>query len=132
MKLKSRWRVTGRARSGHGYNHFGGSKKGVSWDMKVHRIVATLFIPNPDNLPEVDHKDGDRTNNHVGNLRWVSHQQNAENKSGRGTQKKGSRWTAHIKVNGRNVYLGMFDTEEEAHARYLVAKKLAHAFWTGR
>ena len=42
----------------------------------VHRIVAEVFIPNPNNLSDVDHIDGVRTNNCVTNLRWVSHGEN--------------------------------------------------------
>lgn len=43
---------------------------------KVHRLVAIVFIPNPKNLPQVDHINGDKTDNRVENLRWVSNLQN--------------------------------------------------------
>lgn len=42
----------------------------------VHREVAMYYIPNPDNLPEVNHKDGDKQNNNVENLEWVTRIQN--------------------------------------------------------
>jgi hypothetical protein len=43
----------------------------------VHRLVATAFHPNPANLPQVDHIDGDRKNNAAANLRWVSARDNS-------------------------------------------------------
>lgn len=42
----------------------------------LHRLVAEHFIPNPDNLPQVNHKDGNRTNNAASNLEWVSARKN--------------------------------------------------------
>lgn len=45
----------------------------------IHRLVAVAFIPNPDNKPCVDHIDGNKRNNYVSNLRWVTLVENANN-----------------------------------------------------
>ena len=55
-----------------GYLQYALSKSGRRKKYYAHRLVAQAFIPNPDNLPEVNHKDGNKANNHVSNLEWVS------------------------------------------------------------
>jgi len=43
---------------------------------KIHRLVATAFLDNPDSLPQVNHKDGNKLNNHRDNLEWCSARHN--------------------------------------------------------
>ena len=49
---------------------------GVKKKHRVHRLVAQTYLPNPDNLPEVNHIDRDKTNNHVSNLEWITSRDN--------------------------------------------------------
>lgn len=53
-------------------------KNGISTNHLVHRLVAIHFIDNPNNYPDVDHKDFNRGNNDVSNLNWISHRQNTQ------------------------------------------------------
>ena len=64
---------------------------------KVHRIVAEAFVPNPDHLPYVLHKDGNRENNHYLNLEWSSCQSNyfgkvISDRSWNNTRRRTDRW----------------------------------------
>ena len=53
----------------------------------VHRIVATLFLPNPGNLSDVDHLNNDRMNPDVDNLEWVTHEENIKRAYKRGSHR---------------------------------------------
>lgn len=46
----------------------------------LHRIIALQWLPNPDNLREVNHKDGNRSNNHLDNLEWISTNDNRKDR----------------------------------------------------
>lgn len=54
----------------------GGQRKHIT----VHRLVALTFIPNPENKPTVNHKDGDKQNNSVDNLEWATHSENNQHR----------------------------------------------------
>ena len=62
----------------NGYAILNLSKNGVFKTCKVHRLVAEAFIPNPDNLQQIDHINGKVYDNRVENLRWCTTQQNTK------------------------------------------------------
>lgn len=64
-----------------------------------HRLVGEAFIPNPDNLPTIDHINRHRFNNRVSNLRWASSKTQAENSGMRKTNKSGHRYISYNKYH---------------------------------
>jgi hypothetical protein len=92
--------------------------------VRNHRLVAEHFIDNPLNREQVKHIDGNPLNNHVSNLEWSSSREIQSNRflsSGNKTSKyvgvyfSGKKWRADIKIKGKKIALGSFDTEEEAY-----------------
>ena len=68
--------VVARKNSKTKYNVISYNENGKEFHEYVHRLVAGAFIPNPFNKPEVNHIDGDKSNNNVSNLEWVTRKEN--------------------------------------------------------
>ena len=104
-------------------------KDSKQYQKLLHRLLAETYIPNPENLPFVDHVDRDTKNNSLSNLRWVTNQQNGMNasktKSNTSSKYKGvywdkqnKKWRSHIMIAGKRIHLGSFNSEEEAARNY--------------
>ena len=65
----------------NGYYIVGLWKEGKDYKKRVHRLIAKMFIKNPDDLPQVDHINHNKTDNRIENLRWVSGRDNDRNRS---------------------------------------------------
>jgi hypothetical protein len=115
----------------NGYLHIGIDGK----KYLLHRL-AWLYVHGEFPSNDVDHIDGCRTNNKINNLRSVSRSMNLENmrfaKSHNkstgilGVYKHNDKFTSRICVRGKDVYLGVFDTSDEAKSAYLDAKRSFH------
>ena len=73
--------------------HFKNKEKNIDKGLFIHRLVAKAFIPNPDNLPQINHIDGNKLNNKVENLEWCTNLYNQQHawKNGLHKAKRGKR-----------------------------------------
>lgn len=99
----------------YGYNTVKLSVKRKVYYRTIHRLVAETFIANPGNLPHVNHKDGNKLNNNVDNLEWVTPRENTLHAHSTGLH-RGNRTRVHLKKEPNHNR--MFDTIEEA-AKFL-------------
>ena len=120
-------------------------KDGIRYSKTVHNLVANQFIPNPEDKKEINHIDGDKTNNRVDNLEWVTSKENKKHAKDTGLweynqptkgikigkasiyrnvsyDKSRNKWVAGIRHNKKNLGQKRFDTEEEAarHVDYII------------
>lgn len=106
------WKCTGEtkvmkpAHDANGYLRTMIKRGGKYATIKMHRLVAQSWIPNPDDLPEVNHLNNKRDDNRIENLEWVTREQNKVHmmRQGRQTMNKGSK-------NGMSKRTGL--TEEK-------------------
>lgn len=115
---------------GRGYERVHLSKGNVNfYSQLIHRLVAEAFVENPLSLPQVNHKDGNKLNNNAENLEWVTSRENRTHFYANNPNKKcklvgvmksryGKPFNARIRYDGKQLYLGSFDTELEAHNAY--------------
>ena len=75
-KRSGKERILKRLKNKWGYLFVHLQKDGKQKGCKLHRLVAQAFIPNPENYPEVNHRDEDKTNNAVDNLEWCTRKYN--------------------------------------------------------
>lgn len=93
---------------------------------RIHVLAATSFLPNPDNLPFVNHKNGIKTDNRLDNYEWITgrdnsahhHKSKSDKPIGITFCKATGKWRAQIYFNKRHNCLGRYKTQEEAKAAH--------------
>ncbi len=95
----------------------------------IHRLLGLQYLPNPDNKPCIDHKNRNRQDNSLNNLRWVSYSQNAKNKTSkpnstsrfigvRKTNNKKKPYRVETTYEGKKYHIGYYEIEEEGFEAY--------------
>jgi hypothetical protein len=125
--FKNGWKVMNYKPDANGYLKIGINYKSTY----VHRIVAYCFLGlNENDNFEIDHINHKENDNRVDNLRIVTVSQNQQNlrKDVKGSyfDKRKKKWHVTIRHNTKSIFLGLFNTEEEAHQAYITAKQIYH------
>ena len=108
----------------YGYYSVGLCKDGIRKPYAVHRLVGLHFVPNPENLPCIDHIDRNKTNNSISNLRWISKSNNCRNIAKKQNtsskymgvcfRKARGKYVATIRINDKQKHIGYYETEDDA------------------
>lgn len=93
--------------------------------LKVHRMVAQAYLPNPECKPQVNHKDGNKANNHLSNLEWVTASENIRHAKDNGLQQE-----CHNRVSVEQLDLET-NAVIAAYPSLKEAEKQTGVGWTG-
>ena len=120
----------------HGYLLCNLTLNKVNHMFRQHRLVWfahhqdwDIWDTSMDNL--IDHKNKDKKDNRLCNLRKATHSENAQNQDVKGCyfKKANNKWVAQIQLNGKVKHIGCYDTEEEAREAYLAEKRILHPYF---
>ena len=90
----------------------------------VHRLIALYFIPNPNNLPEVNHIDGNKQNNSISNLEWITHKQNTQHAWDNNLFKNRHCNASNKRKNSTSIYKGVsWSNQRKKWCVYVTFKK---------
>lgn len=109
--------------NGNGYLHVVLSMNGKTVTKKVHRLVAETFIPNPDNFPEVNHKNCNRANNNVENLEWCTRSYNRQYREKYGVSQTEALGNPVFAINLETLEVSHFRSQSEASRELGVFKQ---------
>jgi hypothetical protein len=90
----------------------------------LHQYIFYYF--NNKIVDFIDHIDRNKLNNNIENLREVTQQKNTFNRNAKGYSKMGNKFRSYIMLNGKQIHLGLFETEQEAAQAYNDAKIIYH------
>lgn len=104
-RVRSGGKIRKPSATGHGYLKVVLAKDGHMHHHKIHRLVASAFVPNPHARREVNHINGDKTDNRMDNLEWVSRGENIRHAYRMGLNKGASKITPEQVAYIKKVYV---------------------------
>lgn len=115
-------RVLKQWNNGRGYLCVSLHLSGKTIHLYVHRVIATSFLPNPNNLSEVNHIDCDRTNNRLDNLEWCTRQENIAYRDKLGHGVNNNPGQPVIAVNPETSEVFWFKSQSEAARQFGISQ----------